>query len=90
MSRAARKTPPLILHGGFRAANGAEAMSWYVRSLGDHDTHRGVLNPAAGTVTAACGVTFTPRLLPLALPGAGDPPDPDQICPDCHRVKATK
>jgi hypothetical protein len=56
-------------------------MSWYLRSLGDHDTHRGELRKD-GTVVALCGVTFRPRL--PALPGP--PPDPAQICPRCYRA----
>ncbi|MGH3830827.1 MAG: hypothetical protein ACRDRS_10335 [Pseudonocardiaceae bacterium] len=36
-------------------------MSWYLRSMGDRDTHRaGLLHPD-GTLTAACGVRFRPR-----------------------------
>jgi hypothetical protein len=61
-------------------------MSWYLRSLCDHDTHRGELRHD-GTVVALCGVTFRPRLLPagtVALPG--QPPDPAQICPQCYRA----
>ena len=61
-------------------------MSWYLRSLCDHDTHRGELRKD-GTVVALCGVTFRPRLLPagaVALPG--QPPDPAQICPQCYRA----
>ncbi len=64
-------------------------MSWYLRSLADADTHRGARR-ADGAVVAACGVVFQPRLLRIALPGAGDPPDPDQICPPCYRAKATQ
>ncbi|MGH3852833.1 MAG: hypothetical protein ACRDR6_04910 [Pseudonocardiaceae bacterium] len=59
-------------------------MSWYLRSLGDRDTHRaGLLHPD-GTVTAACGIRFRP---PEFLRGTtalrGEPPDPAQICPAC-------
>ncbi|MGH3845640.1 MAG: hypothetical protein ACRDS0_30065 [Pseudonocardiaceae bacterium] len=58
--------------------------SWYLRSMGDRDTHRGELRPD-GTVTAACGINFHPLCLLRdtgpALPGL--PPDPDQICPAC-------
>lgn len=70
-------------------------MSWYLRSLRDHDTHRGELRED-GTVMARCGASFTPRLTlqvtgpppgeltegPLAL--KGNPPDPDQICQNCR------
>ncbi|MGH3772592.1 MAG: hypothetical protein ACRDRW_14550 [Pseudonocardiaceae bacterium] len=63
---------------------------WYLRSIGDHDTHRGVLRPAEGTVVAACGVTFVPRVLPFGrgLGFSGNPPDPEQVCPAC--AKATR
>ncbi|MGH3772754.1 MAG: hypothetical protein ACRDRW_15405 [Pseudonocardiaceae bacterium] len=27
---------------------------WYLRSIGDHDTHRGALRPAEGTVIMPC------------------------------------
>ncbi len=63
-------------------------MIWYLRSIGDHDTHRGVLRPAEGTVTALCGVTFVPRVLPFGrgLGFPGNPPDPEQVCPACAKV----
>jgi hypothetical protein len=32
----------------------ASAASWYLRSMGDHDTHRGERR-TDGTVVAACG-----------------------------------
>ncbi len=62
-------------------------MTWYLRSIGDHDTHCGVLRPTEGTVTALCGVTFVPRALPLGrgLGFSGNPPDPEQVCPACAR-----
>ncbi|MGH3782332.1 MAG: hypothetical protein ACRDRO_17365 [Pseudonocardiaceae bacterium] len=43
---------------------------WYLRSLGDHDTHRGRMR-ADGTVLACCGLSFTPR---PTLRIAGPPP----------------
>lgn len=58
-------------------------MTWYLRSMDDHDTHHGEL-AADGTVAASCGVRFQPRPLPLgrvSLPG--HPYDRDQICPAC-------
>ncbi|MBV9162705.1 MAG: hypothetical protein JO281_14405 [Pseudonocardiales bacterium] len=63
---------------------------WYLRSIGDHDTHRGALRPVDGTVVAPCGVTFVPRPLPFGhgLGFSGNPPDADQICPAC--AKATR
>ncbi|MGH3827058.1 MAG: hypothetical protein ACRDQX_07770 [Pseudonocardiaceae bacterium] len=61
-------------------------MAWYLRSLGDRDTHRAGLMHPDGTVTAACGIRFQP---PEFLRGTtalrGEPPDPDQICPGCRR-----
>ena len=64
--------------------SGPVSGSWYLRSIGDRDTHRGELQPN-GIVRSACGVSFQPRTLPygrLALPGP--PQDPDQICPQCR------
>jgi hypothetical protein len=58
--------------------------NWYLRSMGDRDTHCGELQPD-GSVRARCGVSFQPRPLPynrIALPG--QPQDPDQICPQCR------
>ena len=59
--------------------------SWYLRSMADRDTHRGA--EADGMVTALCGAVFAPFLVfggGSALPG--QPPDPEQICPDCYRA----
>jgi hypothetical protein len=61
-------------------------MAWFVRSLADGDTHRGIYNPGTRKVHARCGIEFTP--LPIGLHGnriafPGEPPDPDQICPGC-------
>lgn len=63
-------------------------MIWYLRSIGDHDTHRGVLRPTDGTVTALCGVTFVPRALPFGrgLGFPGNPPDLEQVCPACAKA----
>ncbi|MGH3844370.1 MAG: hypothetical protein ACRDS0_23425 [Pseudonocardiaceae bacterium] len=63
-------------------------MSWFLRSMGDHDTHRGALETANGTVAAACGVRFRPLGLPgnrLSLPAY--PPDPEQVCPKCRSTR---
>lgn len=71
-------------------------MTWFLRSLGDHDTHQGQLG-SDGTVRAVCGAMFRPRPTlrvegpspgelvegPLAL--RGNPPDPEQICSACQR-----
>ncbi|MGH3694001.1 MAG: hypothetical protein ACRDRX_08450 [Pseudonocardiaceae bacterium] len=70
-------------------------MSWYLRSLGDHDTHRGELDQD-GLVVARCGVVFTPRpTLRVAGPPPGElvaagpalkgnPSDPEQVCRECQ------
>ena len=77
----------------------AAGPSWYLRSLGDHDTHRGELR-GDGTVVAQCGASFTPKPTlqvvglppgtlvtgPLAL--LGNPPDPDQVCQKCRHKGA--
>lgn len=58
-------------------------VTWYLRSMDDHDTHQGELG-ADGTVTSSCGLKFEPRPLPLGRVSLrGYPPDPDQICPVC-------
>ena len=64
-------------------------MQWFLRSMADHDTHRGNYSTATRSVHASCGLEFIPRRLGvrgdrLALPGW--PPDPEQICPDCAAV----
>ncbi|MEO7195257.1 MAG: hypothetical protein ABIZ05_10600 [Pseudonocardiaceae bacterium] len=62
------------------------AVTWYLRSLGDRDTHRGELRPTSGKVHAECGAVFTPpQYLRGGLPGA--PPDPQQVCTACRRVE---
>ncbi|MGH3696046.1 MAG: hypothetical protein ACRDRX_18990 [Pseudonocardiaceae bacterium] len=48
----------------------AHSGQWFLRSLGDHDTHHGQLG-ADGTVLARCGVSFTPR---PTLQVVGPPP----------------
>jgi hypothetical protein len=61
-------------------------MDWYLRSIGDRDTHRGTLLHPDGTVTAACGIRFRPReLVRGATALRGEPADSEQICPGCHR-----
>lgn len=71
------------------------SLVWYLRSLGDHDTHQGRIR-ADGTVLACCGLRFTPRPTlriagpppgalvagPLAL--RGSPPDLEQVCHECQ------
>lgn len=60
-------------------------MSWYLRSLGDRDTHRGQWSGITRSVHAVCGIEFQPSPIRTALPGA--PPDPNQACPQCYRAK---
>ncbi|MGH3932951.1 MAG: hypothetical protein ACRDTF_23600, partial [Pseudonocardiaceae bacterium] len=69
------------------------AVSWYVASLRDGDTHlaREVNGSAAdvsetdgGEVRASCGQTFRP-LIRLA----GHPPDPLQVCRACWEICRT-
>ncbi|MGH3898773.1 MAG: hypothetical protein ACRDTA_11080 [Pseudonocardiaceae bacterium] len=66
-------------------------MSWYLRSLGDHDTHRGSYSIVTRSVHSVCGVEFVPRRL---LPGGpalpGHPQDPDQVCPQCRAVGVSR
>jgi hypothetical protein len=61
-------------------------MAWYLRSMADHDTHRGTYSIVTRTVRAACGVEFQPLKktngTPIVLAPA--PPDPAQICPGCR------
>jgi hypothetical protein len=61
-------------------------MTWYRRSMNDHDTHRGHLR--RGRVMAVCGVEFSPlrawRKSGSALPG--EPTDPEQVCLECYRT----
>jgi hypothetical protein len=63
----------------------ATSGTWYLRSMGDADTHCGDPN-GDGTVTAACGSRFRPLRLPTGRVSlSGYPPDADQICPACNR-----
>jgi hypothetical protein len=60
---------------------------WYLRSMGDRDTHRGTYSMVTRSVHAVCGVEFQPLErtdgAPIVLVPA--PPDPAQICPLCQR-----
>ncbi|MDQ3765506.1 MAG: hypothetical protein M3460_29925 [Actinomycetota bacterium] len=72
-----------------------QSLRWFLRSLGDHDTHHGRLRDD-GTVLAHCGALFTPRptlrivgpppgtLVTGDLALKGKPPDPDQVCAECR------
>lgn len=56
---------------------------WYLRSTGDHDTHRGHLR--RGRVLAVCGMEFAPLRAGIACPAlAAEPPDPELVCPECY------
>lgn len=64
-------------------------MSWYLRSMGDRDTHRGTYSITAGIVAADCGLGFVPLTQTNSAPIVlnGDPPDPDQVCPECQQAR---
>jgi hypothetical protein len=69
---------------------GPDATEWYVRSMGDNDTHRGRYCTTTSSVHALCGMEFMP--LPIGWRGqrlalSGQPPDPEQICSDCSSAK---
>ena len=59
---------------------------WFLRSMSDGDTHRGIYSPATRKVQARCGAEFEPLKktngAPIMLVAV--PPDPVQICSACH------
>jgi hypothetical protein len=59
---------------------------WFLQSMSDGDTHRGVYSSATGTVHARCGAEFKPLKktngAPIVLVPV--PPDPVQICSACR------
>ena len=57
-------------------------MAWYLRSIGDRDTHRGELMHPDGTVTAACGRTIMVGLAEITLVGilVADPGYQERSC----------
>lgn len=64
-----------------------ERSTWFLRSMDDADTHRGVYSPATRSVHAECGIEFQPVEVgwpPKRGPLSGYPPDPDQVCPQCR------
>jgi hypothetical protein len=68
----------------------ATSGTWYLRSMGDADTHCGDPN-GDGTVTAACGSRFHPLRLPTGrLSLSGYPLDVDQICPACNHRRGAR
>ena len=42
-------------------------VSWYLRSIGDRDTHRGQWSGVTRSVHSLCGLEFAPVALPLDL-----------------------
>jgi hypothetical protein len=65
-------------------------MNWYLRSMGDQDTHRAELR-ADGSVHALCGIEFVPRELPLGGPALpAYPLDPEQVCQACRGAEAVR
>ena len=59
-------------------------VSWYLQSYQDHDTHQGTLN--RDKVSTRCDIQFVPLTIAFGRKAlSGDPPDPDQICPECLR-----
>jgi hypothetical protein len=67
-----------------------KTLAWYLRSLADHDTHRGWMC-GDGVVLAVCGAEFTPKPTVRAVGNRlvegflelGSPPVPEQVCLDC-------
>lgn len=67
---------------------GQPKQTWFLRSMGDHDTHCGTYSTVTRSVHSRCGVEFVPKPLPygrISLPGA--PQDPEQVCPQCREGK---
>lgn len=60
---------------------------WYLRSMGDADTHRGTYSMVTRSVHAVCGVEFQPLMRTTGAPIVltPSPPDPAQVCPACQR-----
>ncbi|MGH3825424.1 MAG: hypothetical protein ACRDRA_21675 [Pseudonocardiaceae bacterium] len=75
-----------VTNGTNDAAGSRKTSGWYLRSMGDRDTHRGTYSIATRSVHAVCGAEFEPLKLtngtPIAL--AGSPPDPAQVCRECQ------
>ena len=61
-----------------RHADRVAPMNWYLRSLADHDTHRGTWSGASRSVHSMCGLVFQP----VALPYGGF------SCLERHRTKS--
>jgi hypothetical protein len=59
---------------------------WYLRSMGDRDTHRGTYSIVTRSVHAVCGAKFQPLKTTTGAPIVLTPlpPDPEQICLTCR------
>ncbi|MGH3823488.1 MAG: hypothetical protein ACRDRA_11765 [Pseudonocardiaceae bacterium] len=75
-----------VTNGTNGAAGRRKAGGWFLRSMGDGDTHRGAYSITTRSVHAVCGAEFEPLKLTTGKPILldGTPPDPDQICLDCR------
>jgi hypothetical protein len=74
-----------------------KSLRWFLRSLDDHDMHRGITG-ADGTVAALCGARFMPPLtMRVVGPLPGElvdgspasrryPKEPSHVCPACRRA----
>lgn len=70
----------------------ARVSGWYLRSMGDRDTHRGTYSITTRSVHAACGAEFQPLKTTAGAPIvlAGSPLDPDQVCQVCQGAKVAR
>jgi len=61
------------------------AVAWFLRSISDRDTHRGIYSSATRSVHAVCGIEFQPLKRATGAPIAftPSPPDRDQVCQQC-------
>ena len=76
-----------MTNGTADAARSREAAGdWFLRSMSDRDTHRGIYSITTRSVHALCGAEFEPLKrtngTPIVLSPA--PPDPDQVCQECR------
>jgi hypothetical protein len=65
---------------------------WFLRSMGDRDTHRGIYSPATRSVHARCGIEFEPLKRTTGAPIVliPRPPDPDQVCLACSHGQGAR
>lgn len=60
---------------------------WFLRSMGDRDTHCGSYSITTRSVHAVCGIEFQPLKRTTGAPIVlAAPPDRDQICLRCQRA----